>query len=88
MVGFAYSDETCRGFGIIAVVVRVVFLGEGIELALDFRGRSRRGQMQRLIVVDQRIGGSWCCGMQVCDLNAPRRSRYCATETCVTDVLR
>ena len=41
VVGFAYGDETRRGRGIFRIVVRMVLLGEGVELAFDVGGGGR-----------------------------------------------
>lgn len=60
MVGFAYGDETRRGGGVLRVVVGVVLLGEGVELAFDVCGGGRGAELEDVIVGGR--GGCMCGG--------------------------
>jgi hypothetical protein len=51
VVGFADCDEASRCFWVVAVVVGVVLLGKGVELALYFGRTCRSREFECLIVV-------------------------------------
>lgn len=57
VVGLADGDEAGRRVRVVLVAVRVVFLRQRVELALDLGGRGGRAQLQR-VVVRGRAGGA------------------------------
>lgn len=73
VVGFADGDKARRGIGVVLVAVRVVFLGQGVELPLDVGWSGRSGQLQRFIVIRYVIGEEWRGCVKRRGLEAPRR---------------
>ena len=50
VVGFAYGDKTRRGGGVLRVVVGMVLLGEGVELAFDVGGGGRGAELEEALL--------------------------------------